>query len=338
MPISPVERNDYVEPNAEAFIFGFEFLPGHSPRSVNWNAISETAARPASGWRWLHFNRLADATREWLETHSCLDETVIAALLQSETRPRSAAYEDGLLLNLRGVNHNPGAEPEDMISVRIWATANVVITARSYPVKALHRVREETLAGEGPSSPGGLLSCIAARLMDNIEPIVDQLKDEADEFEDTMLSAKGRVTAADLAAFRRSILIIRRYILPQREAMAQLQRDGRKLFDDDQALEVRDTSDRVTRIAEELDSIRDRAAVLQDQIEGQRQEMLSQRLLVLSIISALFLPLTFLTGLFGMNLAGIPFAREPWSFGVIVGVTVALAAGLLLYLKGKRWI
>jgi zinc transporter len=338
MPISPVERNNHSEPNAEAFIFGFEFLPGQPAKSIDWGSVSEAAASPAEGWRWLHFNRLADSTREWLETYSGLDETVIAALLQPETRPRSAVYDDGLLLNLRGVNHNPGAEPEDMISVRIWATPSVVISMRSYPVKALHKVREETLAGDGPSSPGGLLSCIAARLMDNIEPIVEQLKEEADEFEDTMLSTTGRVTASDLAEFRRSTLIIRRYILPQREAMAQLQRDGRKLFDDDQAVEVRDTSDRVTRISEELDSIRDRAAVLQDQIEGQRQEVLSQRLLVLSIISAVFLPLTFLTGLFGMNLAGIPFAQQSWSFGLVVGVTVGLAVGLLVYLKRKRWI
>jgi len=339
MPVAPIERNDHAEPNADAFIFGFDFPADGVIEKVDWTKIKPTAACPRAGWRWLHFNRLAAETREWLEESSDLDETVITALLQTETRPRCAAYEDGLLLNLRGINHNPGAEPEDMISVRIWATQNLVITMRSYPVKAVHEVREEVASGmlENPS-PGGLLVMIAERLIDKIEPVVDQLKDEADEFEETLLSSREKLPATALAEFRRTILVLRRYILPQREAMSQLQREGRLLFDQDHAMHLRETADRITRIAEELDSIRDRAAVLQDQVAGQRQEQLNTRLLVLSLVSAFFLPLTFITGLLGMNVAGIPFAHESWSFAAVVGITILLGLGLLGFLKWRRWI
>lgn len=339
MPVAPIERNDHSEPNAEAFIFGFDFPADGVVEKIDWPKVKPTAACPKAGWRWLHFNRLATETREWLEASSDLDETVITALLQSETRPRCAAYEDGLLLNLRGINHNPGAEPEDMISVRIWATQNLVISMRSYPVKAVHDVREDVSTGilENPT-PGGLLVAIAERLIDKIEPVVDQLKDEADEYEETLLSSRERLPATTLAEFRRTILILRRYILPQREAMAQLMREGRLLFDQDHSMHLRETGDRITRIAEELDSIRDRAAVLQDQVAGQRQEQLNRRLLVLSLVSAFFLPLTFVTGLLGMNLAGIPYADQTWSFPTVVGITVMLGVGLLGFLKWQRWI
>lgn len=338
MPIAPVERNDHSEPNAEAFIFGFDFPESGVIEKINWTSVKQTSACPRMGWRWLHFNRLAHETRQWLEGSSDLDETVIAALLQSETRPRCAAYENGLLLNLRGINHNPGAEPEDMISVRIWATQNLVISMRSYPVRAVHEVREQVASGMLDSlSPGGLLVMIAERLIDKIEPVVDQLKDEADEFEEAMLTSKNPLPARNLAEFRRTILILRRYILPQREAMTQLQREGRMLFDQDHAMHLRETADRITRIAEELDSIRDRATLLQDQVAGQRQEQLNGRLLVLSLVSAVFLPLTFITGLLGMNLAGIPFAHENWSFGAVVFLTVILAAGLTGFLKSRHW-
>jgi zinc transporter len=101
MPVAPIERNDHSEPNAEAFIFGFDFPADGVVEKVDWKKVKPTAACPGSGWRWLHFNRLSTETREWLEESSDLDETVITALLQSETRPRCAAYEDGLLLNLR---------------------------------------------------------------------------------------------------------------------------------------------------------------------------------------------------------------------------------------------
>src|SRR5689334_13474505 len=192
MPIAPIERNDHTEPNAEAFIFGFDFAPEAAVQKIDWQKAKATAACPEEGWRWLHFNRLADETRDWLEHSSGLDETVVTALTQSETRPRCAAYEDGILLNLRGVNHNPGAEPEDMISVRMWATSNLVISMRSYPVKAVHEVREEVASGRLALSPGGLLVHIAEKLIDNIEPVVEQLKEEADEFEETLLTQRDR--------------------------------------------------------------------------------------------------------------------------------------------------
>lgn len=338
MPVVPVERNDHSEPNAEAFLFGFDFPVSGGVKKIDWQQAKPTAASPSEGWRWLHFNRLSNETREWLEDSSGLDETVITALLQSETRPRCAAYEDGVLLNLRGINHNPGAEPEDMISVRIWATATVVISLRSYPVNAFHAVREETAAGIISPTPGGLLVAICERLIDNIEPVVEQLKEEADEFEERLLAARERLPATALAEFRRTILLLRRYILPQREAMAQLQREGRMIFEEEHTIHLRETGDRITRIAEELDSIRERAAVLQDQVAGQRQETLNRRLLVLSVVSAFFLPLTFVTGLFGMNLGGIPFEEEPWSFAAVVGLTGVLALILLAFFKWRRWI
>lgn len=343
MPISPIERNDHSDPNAEGFIFGFDFHPDGRMTKLDWEQARPTAACPEVGWRWLHFNRVAAETRDWLETASGLDEAVITSLLQTETRPRCAAYEDGLLLNLRGINHNPGAEPEDMISVRMWATNNLIISMRSYPVKAIHEVRDE-VGRDPPGSPGRLLALIADKLVEYIDPVVEQLKDEADEFEEIMLGSKGRVSPRDLAEFRLTGLILRRYVQPQTEAMVQLQREARMhregapVFDDDDQLMLRDTTDHITRISEELDSIRDRASVLQDQVVGQRQEQLNQRLLALSIVSAIFLPLSYVTGLLGMNLAGIPFASETWSFGVVVLVTALLGLGVVGFLKWRRWI
>jgi zinc transporter len=263
--------------------------------------------------------------------------------MQSESRPRCAPYEDGLLLNLRGINHNPGAEPEDMISLRIWATQNLVISMRSYPVKAVHDVRDG-ISLDVPATPAALLARIASRLVEYVDPVVEQLKDEADEFEEVMLSEHGQLTPHALAEFRRTILLLRRYVQPQTDAMVQLQREARMHregapgFDDDDQVMLRDTTDHIMRIAEELDSIRERAAVIQDQVAGQRQEQVNKRLLALSIVSAIFLPLSYVTGLLGMNLAGIPYHAEGWSFGVVVLVTSLLGLGVVAFLKWRRWI
>ena len=209
------------------------------------------------------------------------------------------------------------------------ATHNLVVSMRSYPVKAIHEVREE-VGLYGCTSPGSLVVTIAARLVDNLAPIIDQLNDDADDYEDALLSSEKRMGPAELAEFRQTILLLRRYIQPQRE--------GKVLISSDDDVLLRETADRITRIGEELDTIRERAAVLQDQAVGQRQEQLNQRLLALSIISALFLPLTFVTGLLGMNVAGIPHSNDPKAFGIVVGLTGLLAVGLLGLLKWRRWI
>lgn len=337
MPIHPVERNNHAGPNPAGFIFGLAFPEPGTVRDLSWEEVKANPACPASGWRWLHFNRLGKETAEWLEQSSGLDDVVIAALLQSETRPRCVAHDEGLILNLRGVNHNPGAEPEDMISVRIWAEKSLVVSMRSYPVRAVREVRELVAAGECPATPGDLLVAIAAQLVENLEPIMEQLRDDADEYEDTLLAGKKPMKPSVLAEFRQTILLLRRYMQPQREAMAQLQKVGGRLVDPADTT-LRETSDNITRIAEELDTIRERAAVLQDQVNAQRQEQLNERLLALSIVSALFLPLTFLTGLLGMNVAGIPNATSPYAFVTVVGLMGGVALALLAFLKLKRWI
>ncbi|MBI1339212.1 zinc transporter ZntB [bacterium] len=337
MTVAPIERNNEAPPNEDAFLFGFEISDsGCTP--VNW---AEAERRPAAGsasasWRWLHFNRLAAETQLWLETVSGLDETAVAALLQDETRPRCSTIDGGVFLNLRGVNHNPGAEPEDMISVRIWANESVVLSMRSYPVRAISAIRESAAAGELPRSPGALLVAIASGLLDKIEPLVDQLREEVDEFEEELLDRSRALEPKTLSEFRRTVLILRRYIQPQRDAMAQLQRVGRRLLSDDDEMRLQESGDRVTRLSEELDSIRERAAVLQDQGEAARQSQLNARLLVMAIISALFLPLTFLTGLLGMNVAGIPAATNPMAFAVVCLIMACVAGGTLAVMKIMR--
>ena len=94
----------------------------------------------------------------------------------------------------------------------------------------------------------------------------------------------------------------------------------------------------MTRLAEELDTIRDRSTVLQEQVIEERAEVMNQRLFVLSILSAVFLPISFVTGLFGVNVGGIPGVESPGAFALLV-VGLALATLLMLALfRWRRWI
>ena len=91
-------------------------------------------------------------------------------------------------------------------------------------------------------------------------------------------------------------------------------------------------------MTEELEAVRERAALLHEQITDLRAEQLDQRALLISIVALIFLPLTFITGLLGMNVAGIPYAKEPWAFWGVVGFCVALGLVVVAWFARLHWL
>ncbi len=90
-------------------------------------------------------------------------------------------------------------------------------------------------------------------------------------------------------------------------------------------------------MAEELESIRERAALVHETLTDMRAEQIDNRALVISIVAMVFLPLTFITGLYGMNVKNLPYAEEPWAFDAILGTCALIAAGIVIYFVQKHW-
>ena len=265
---------------------------------------------------------------------------LVAALLQEDTRPRAARHGKGFLINLRGMNHNEGEDTEDMLSVRMWASENMLITLRARPIQATRDVAAAVEQGEAPNSTGGLIAHLANALTNRMEPEIAGFEEQADAYEDQLLDTNIRLPRSALSEFRRRVLAVRRYILPQRDALAQMLREGSSagLFNETDLLYLRESADRVTRLSEELDTIRERSTVLQEQIMEERSDLMNQRLFVLSILSAIFLPISFVTGLFGVNIAGMPGMNNPAAFTLLVGGLFLTSVLMLLVFRWRRWI
>lgn len=326
------------EAPAIPLIFGFEFDADGNVKRLSWEDVKSGEAERPDVYRWLHLNRLSPEVRAWLTEQSGIATIIDNSLLQEDTRPRCIRHGQGLLINLRGVNLNEGSEPEDMIAIRMWMTTGAVVSLRAFHIRAAQDLRDQIMAGDVPASTGAIVTYIAAKLTDDIEPVVSDLDGQADDFEDKLLQPGVSLPKSALANFRRKVLALRRYIIPQREALNHLTRDGADLLSQSDILHLREIGDRVTRIGEELDSIRERSLVLQEQVLEERGERMNQRLFVLAIISAVFLPLGFVTGLFGVNLGGMPGSGSQIGFAALcVGMTVLVAALLVLF-RRVRWL
>jgi zinc transporter len=284
---------------------------------------------------WVHLRRDNEAARSWLET-SGLDSFVIEALTADETRPRCTVHGDGVVLNLRGVNLNPGAEPEDMISVRFWLERRRIIGVW---VRELQAVSDLTLSierNQAPTTPGDLIAKLALRLADRAEPTVGELNDRIDDIEDEVIGQATRQPRRELADIRRSAITLRRHMVPQRDALTTLEIEDLDWLSNHDRSRIREAADRVTRLGEELEAIRDRAQILHDELMDQRAEAMNKNTLLLSVVASIFLPLGLLTGLLGINVGGIPGAQEPWAFWIVclVLLVIAVAQFLLLRLFG----
>lgn len=323
--------------DSDALICAFKINSDGVAEQLAWADIKSSVSSDDS-MRWIHLNRESSCVQEWLMLQSDLDATVVNALLQEDTRPRIAKHDSGFLLNLRGVNMNPGESAEDMVSLRLWATRSLVISTCARPIMAAEDLKERFTAGRAPTSTASLIAYLASRLVARIGPVVAELDEQVDALEDSLLPGDASTSKADIGRFRRTVLTLRRYIAPQREAIAGFLRDSDGFLSGDDQNQLRDTHDAVVRMAEDLDLIRERALLLQEELVEIRAEAMNDRLFVLAIISAIFLPLGFVTGLFGVNVGGMPGVDSPVAFAILCVGMAGLSVGIVLLLIWRKWI
>jgi zinc transporter len=304
-------------------------------RELQW---AELDSMPTGGFSWVHLNLEGEKTRGWLSGKSGLPEIVIEALTYDEVRPRCTPLGEGLLVNLRGVNLNPGADPEDMVAVRIYIDAQRAITVRRRRMMAVNDIRDRLAAGTGPLDADDFLVELATRLVERMGPVIADLDDEIDALEDKAIGDAHADLRAQLWDLRRVAIELRRYIAPQRDAMTRLTTERVSWIDAQAGQRLREVADRITRYVEDLDAARERAAIIQDELTTRLAEAMNRNMYMLSIIAAIFLPLSLLTGLLGINVGGIPGVEWEWAFwSVTLGILAIGIAGYVL-LRRLRWV
>jgi zinc transporter len=304
-------------------------------RRVGWSEVR--AWRPAGEPLWMHLDYSCEDARRWMAEDSGLDEVTREALLADDPRPRVLAVGDGLVIIVRGVNHNAGADPEDMISLRFWVDAHRLISLRHRRVRATQALADHIDRGRAPRNTGDMVIALVEHIHDRIGETVDRIDDAADTMETKVLDGGDRDLRRGLAELRRAAIAIRRHIAPQRDMLARLQAEPAAWLDTSHRARIRECYDRLTRSIEELDAARDRALVTQEELANRVSEMINQRLYALSLITALFLPLSFITGMLGVNLGGIPGTTWRWGFLTLCGAMVVLVALQVWFYRRKRW-
>ncbi|MGR3796072.1 zinc transporter ZntB [Vannielia sp. SX4] len=288
---------------------------------------------------WVHLVADHPETDPWMEeVLDFVEAPTRAALTAKSTRPRSSVQEDGLVVILRGVNLNPGEEVEDMVSLRVFLNPARIITLSRRRLKSLTEMQEAVEAGEGPQSVGGFLTGVVERMGGRIDEVLFELAERVDVLEDAVIARPDPAQRSQVVDERQEVIDLRRYLGPQRDAIGQLASGGHPMLTKHDRRRLAEAHDRLVRGVEELDAMRDRLIVLKDEIDSAVQDKLNRNLYLLSILSAIFLPLGFLTGLMGINLGGMPGAESPWAFWAFTGGLVVVGILQVWVLRRLRWI
>lgn len=273
---------------------------------------------------WYHCQRDAPGVREWL-IDNAIPASIIDSLLAEDTRPLFEQYdEQNFLLILRGVNLNENADPADMLSVRILCYNGALISSRKIPSKTINAIRTALSEGRGPKTLAELVLGVIDGLSRNIDFYLDLVEEKITDFDDQLELTE------ELMTTHKALLKIKRFIKPQQYAIDDYQNSSVPLAGHKQ-LRLRHSVNTITRINETLDFYLSELEIIKGELRQYHAEKMNQNTYLFSVIAAIFLPTSFLTGLLGVNVGGIPGTESPIAFGLF-------CAGLVLIFGLEFWI
>lgn len=321
-----------------ALINAFEIDPDGTAQAISWETLSESLPQIAEGkYLWVHLDWMGEGVRDWMINIAGIDPTITDTLSTRGTRPGVFFYDPGYSLNLRGVNLNAENDPADMISVRFWATANMIITLRNKPLKAFDDMRNAIAENNAPNSIDDFILTVAERLAYRVENVVRGLEEEVETLEDDQETvAEGKTLALRKRGsdIRNQLSRLRRHLAPQRDALANYVEQKPTWSDKRYKRRARALTDKTIRLVEEFDSLRERIQIVSENLMAMESEQMNRTMYWLTVIAGLFLPISFLTGLLGINVGGVPATDSPYGF-LSVSIILAVITAFEIWLFKK---
>ncbi|MEO5378843.1 MAG: hypothetical protein H7832_13830 [Magnetococcus sp. DMHC-6] len=190
-------------------------------QTLTWSETKEWSAE--TGFLWLHLQLDKPQARAWIEQETILDTVLTEVLTDDDNHPRIVWEEDVLFGTLRGVNRNGQSNPDGMIFVNFWIDSQRAITVRMTPVQAIQEISQEFQTGRGPTGPGELLTRILDHLHDHLEPTLEEIETELDDYyEQALIFENADSLREKLIAVRHEIIELRRFLAPQKAALSAL--------------------------------------------------------------------------------------------------------------------
>jgi len=286
---------------------------------------------------WFDINIADNADHEWLMAWQEISERTRTELLEPVRFSHYEQVPDGILLSVRALR--PGAKDvlTDLGDIKLLIGPTRAITLRSGKVATVEQLRQNLSSNKSLVTAVDLLGFMVTGMTNRMEPFIFDLTQDIDDVEDAMLDDGLVPPQQTLSEFQRRIFRIRRQVNSIKQVLDPMTTDPTLALDADDRETLVKASMHVTHYLQRLDECRTRVQTLGDQIEARRSEIMTRSSLNLTIVATVFLPLTFITGLLGMNVAGIPDQHSPYGFWLVTGLSVIISMLVWLLLRHQMY-
>jgi zinc transporter len=303
--------------------------------SIGWDRIAHW--RPADGLLWIHLDYTHENSSRWLAQEGAISGIVQSVLTSDESRPRCEKFANGLLAIFRGVNLNPDANPEDMVSIRIWLDESRIISCRRRKLASIADMKQALTQKTGPRNQGEFLAQLSEYLVNRMDVVIENLEQETIALEEQLTMNQTHQLRSRLSDNRRTVINLRRYLAPQRDALRRMQNIQVDWMEQQERTRLNESAEQTQRYLEGLDAVRDQTQVTQEELTQKLTEQTEKRMYLLAIVTSIFLPLGFLTGILGINVGGIPGTDNPLAFWLVCLLAFFIGLISLWLLHLKKW-
>ncbi|TNF33403.1 MAG: magnesium/cobalt transporter CorA [Deltaproteobacteria bacterium] len=289
---------------------------------------------------WLDVCGLERRTVEALAVAFGLHPLAVEDAVHTHQRAKVERYANHELIVARMAS---AADGDQLASeqVSLFVGPGFVITVQERPGDPFEPVRERLRQGRGRirgAAADYLAYALLDAIVDHYFPILEDLGDRIEELEEEIVTAPGDRNVAKIQALRRTLIMLRRATWPLRDAVGVLARGENDFFVEDTRVFLRDTLDHLLRIVDLVESYRDMVGGLMDLHLSMVSTRMNQVMQVLTVISTIFIPLTFIAGVYGMNFEGMPELHWPLGYPVVMALMGLIGAVLFWFFWRRGWI
>jgi len=312
---------------------------GHLHQNLSREEI-KSAYDSKEGLLWIDICETTQEDGEFLEKDLGFHHLAVEDCISPEIHsPKIDDFGDYIFIVVHGINHSVESEIVETAELAIFLGTHVVVSNHNYPLYSAEAVRQLVAADGRPMRRGAdfLAYALIDALIDNVMPTIDRMSDVAEEIEEETIRDPRQPTLEAILKLKRSTLRIHRVMAPQREVMNRISRGGVLLIKAEALMYYRDIYDHLVRIEDLNQTIRDRADNVLNTYLSSVANRQNEVMKTLALVATIFMPLTLLAGIYGMNFENMPELKWSWGYFAVLGIMGVVVVIALWRFWASNW-
>lgn len=320
----------------------FDYNEGHFEEKELHTIDESFPYRDTTNISWINVNGLHDVELiEKFGKHFNIHPLVLEDILNTEKRPLMEDYGDYIYMVIKMLYYEEERNIINAEQISIILCKNLVITFQEAGGDVFEPIRERIRNSKGRLRGSGsdyLAYSLVDSIVDNYFIILEKFSDTLESLEEVLMEDITQYNLNELHTMKREMLFLRKCVWPVREIVANLERSGSPLINQSSIIYLRDLYDHTVQVIDTIETVREMTTGMLEIYLSSMSNRMNEVVKVLTIMASIFIPLTFIAGVYGMNFERMPELHARWGYPSILVLMLLVAISMILYFKRRKWI